>query len=482
MSSTIYGSRIFKGDVLLHGQKGVKFHDSDSSNFAYLKAPATISADFTLTLPADAGSANQVLSTNGSGVLSWATALTTALATGSILVGVGGVATASDTASQGDITASATGLNIKSDVIVNADINSAAAIAYSKLNLAGSIVNADVNASAGIAYSKLALSSSIVNADIASAAAIALSKLAALTASRALVSDGSGVISPSAVTSTELGYVSGVTSAIQTQFTGKQSTSEKGAANGYASLDSGGKVPVAQLPNSIMEYQGTYNASTNTPTLADGTGNQGDVYRVTVAGSQNFGSGSLTFVVGDYVIYNGTVWELAHSGADAVVSVNGSAGVVTVNAINELTGDVTTSAATQSQSKVATIANDAITTVKILNSAVTNAKVATGIDAAKLADGSVSNAEFQFINSVTSNVQDQLDARTKKFSATWANADGASKVVTHSLGSKDVIVQVYDLADDSQIEVDAIVRTSTSVVTLTASEAPAANWRVVVIG
>jgi hypothetical protein len=44
---------------------------------------------------------------------------------------------------------------IVDDSIVNADINSAAAIAYSKLNLAGSIVNADINASAAIAASKL---------------------------------------------------------------------------------------------------------------------------------------------------------------------------------------------------------------------------------------------------------------------------------------------------------------------------------------
>jgi len=43
-----------------------------------------------------------------------------------------------------------------------------------------------------------------------------------LTASRALVSDGSGKVAVSAVTSTELGYLTGVTSAIQTQFSNKQ--------------------------------------------------------------------------------------------------------------------------------------------------------------------------------------------------------------------------------------------------------------------
>jgi hypothetical protein len=61
--------------------------------------------------------------------------------------------------------------------IVNADVNASAAIVYSKLNLAGGILNADVNASAAIAYSKLNLAASIVNADVSASAAIAYSKL-----------------------------------------------------------------------------------------------------------------------------------------------------------------------------------------------------------------------------------------------------------------------------------------------------------------
>jgi len=60
-------------------------------------------------------------------------------------------------------------------------------------------------------------SNAVVNASVASGAAIAFSKMADLTASRALVSDGSGDVSVSAVTSTEAGYLDGVTSAIQTQ-------------------------------------------------------------------------------------------------------------------------------------------------------------------------------------------------------------------------------------------------------------------------
>ena len=45
------------------------------------------------------------------------------------------------------------------------------------------------------------------------------------------------------------------------------------------------------------------------------------------------------------------------------------------------------------------------------NSAVTNAKVANGIDAAKIADGTVSNAEFQYIGGLTSDAQTQINAK-----------------------------------------------------------------------
>ena len=79
--------------------------------------------------------------------------------------------------------------------------------------------------------------------------------------------------------------------------------------NGYAGLDGSGKILASVVPDSFVQYQGTWNASTNTPTLADGVGNQGDVYRTSVAGTQDLGSGNITFEVGDWVTYNGSIWE-----------------------------------------------------------------------------------------------------------------------------------------------------------------------------
>lgn len=83
--------------------------------------------------------------------------------------------------------------------------------------------------------------SNVDNADIKAAAAIALNKLAATTVSRALVSDGSGFVSPATTTAAEIGHVNGVTSAIQTQLDAKaddiSSRVEVQGHNGYGSTN-----------------------------------------------------------------------------------------------------------------------------------------------------------------------------------------------------------------------------------------------------
>ncbi len=125
---------------------------------------------------------------------------------------------------------------------------------------------------------------------------------------------------PHAVTKTEVG-LGNVTNDAQIP------TAEKGVANGVATLDAGSKLPSSQLPSSAIEFKGTWNASTNTPTLADGVGTSGDQYKVAVAGTQDLGSGSITFNIGDNAFYNGTIWEKVDH-TDAVGSVFGRIGLV----------------------------------------------------------------------------------------------------------------------------------------------------------
>lgn len=99
-------------------------------------------------------------------------------------------------------------------------------------------------------------------------------------------------------------------------------------ANGVASLNNAGVVPLSQLPSGLFIYKGTWNVTANTPTLINGTGTVGDVYVVTNGpASHDFGAGSISFVNGDRVSYNGTIWQ-KWSNSDQVVSVNGLQGVV----------------------------------------------------------------------------------------------------------------------------------------------------------
>ena len=102
-----------------------------------------------------------------------------------------------------------------------------------------------------------------------------------------------------------------------------------GAAGGVATLDGGGTVPTSQLPAAVLgalKYQGTWNASTNTPTLASGVGTQGYYYVVSVAGTTNL-DGIASWAVGDWAIFGTATWQKIDN-TDTVTSVNGYTGTV----------------------------------------------------------------------------------------------------------------------------------------------------------
>jgi len=117
----------------------------------------------------------------------------------------------------------------------------------------------------------------------------------------------------------------------------------RGAANGYASLDGDGRIPLAQIPESLLgalAFQGTWNATTNTPTIpAAAPGNAGHFYVVATAGSTSI-DGISSWAVGDWVLSNGATWEKIGN-TDSVSSVAGKTGAVTLVKADVGLGNVT---------------------------------------------------------------------------------------------------------------------------------------------
>lgn len=109
-----------------------------------------------------------------------------------------------------------------------------------------------------------------------------------------------------------------------------------GIANGAASLDSSGKVPVAQLPDSStggVIYLGTWNAATNTPTIVSGVGTKGYFYKVATAGS-TIVDGVSSWAIGDQIIFSGTVWQRVAETSAPVQSVNSKVGAVVLTRVD----------------------------------------------------------------------------------------------------------------------------------------------------
>lgn len=527
-------------------------------------------------------------------------------------------------------------------------------------NSISNIENADIKAGAAITRSKLA--SGTAYRIVANDASGVMSENAAITASRAVASDANGQLVASATTATELGYVSGVTSAIQTQI------------NALTSI-----VDNFEWQESALDY-------ITDNTAAPPTEVSGDRYVLSAAGGTPHADWDGADA-GDIVEFNGSTWVQTNPALGMFISIDdepnllyywggaawttksfesttASTGLVKVGVDIRLdassAGDgLGFSAGVLSVNTDDSTIEKSADTLRVKDAGITNAKVATGIDAAKLADGSVSNTEFQYISTLSSNAQDQLDgkqpldadltalaalasngmiartgagtvaARTitagtgisvadgdgvagnptisstitqytdemaqdavggiltdsskidftyddgapsitativagslvnadinasaaiaesklaldqatstlaqrdldnlqvaslaagsllvgssssavvnlsvgsngqvltvtggtptwetpasspvSTYKTGWLAAAGTTKVVTHNLGTKDVMVQIYDLDNDTQIQVDSIVRTDTNTVTLTSSEAPATQWRVLVI-
>jgi hypothetical protein len=144
---------------------------------------------------------------------------------------------------------------------------------------------------------------------------------------------------------------------------GTASTKDAGSALGVATLDAGGKVPVSELPAAVLgalSYQGTWNASTNSPTLTSSVGTKGYYYVVSVAGNTDL-NGITDWLVGDWAVFNGSVWQKVDN-TETVTSVNGQVGAVvltasSVGAVSSVSGTSPVDVATGTSTAVVSLAS-----------------------------------------------------------------------------------------------------------------------------
>jgi hypothetical protein len=211
-----------------------------------------------------------------------------------------------------------------------------------------------------------------------------------------------------------------VSNATQVSLDQKEDKVNKGQNGGYAGLDATGKVPLNQMPQSVLGanvYQGTWNAATNTPTIpAAALGNQGWYWVVSVAGSTNI-DGISTWAPGDWIISNGTAWERVIN-IDSVSSVNAMTGAVVVTKSHVGLGNVDNTSDATKNAAAATLTNKTLT-APVINSP-------TGLVKADVGLGNVDNTS---------------DATKNAAAATLTNKtiDGANNTLRVRLDTTDVV-------------------------------------------
>ena len=289
-----------------------------------------------------------------------------------------------------------------------------------------------------------------------------------LTASRALASSASGKVAVSAVTSTELGYVSGVTSAIQTQLGTKLTASNNlsdVSSTSTARTNLGLGTIATQNANNVAVTGGTITGLGDPSSTSDAaTKNYVDnlvaglrtraVARVASTTNVNISTGlengdtldGITLVTGNRVLLKDQS-TASQNGLYTVVASGAASRDTEYDTISELAGQLilvsegsthaddlflcttdtsaTLGSSTISYTQVFPSSGGTVTSVGLADAGsseftVTNSPVTgsgtiniavNSIAATKIGTGTVDNTEFGYLNGVTSAIQTQIDSK-----------------------------------------------------------------------
>lgn len=462
-SAAIAGTKISPdfGSQVISTAESLKFQETWAT---YLRAAQSgQTSDLTFTLPSSAGTAGYILSTDGNGNLSWTA------------VGAG--------------TVTSIGMSVPAEFSVSpASLTSSGTFTISKVSQTANQVYAGPTSGASAAPTFRTL----VSDDIPNG--IAATK----------VGDGT-------VSNAEFAYLGNVTSDIQIQLDGKQTldsdlTALAGlSSTGLISRTGSGTAAVRTITGDADITVTNGGGIAGNPTLAlSTTGVSGNSYgSATQVGTFTVDTrGRLTAAASTSIAIPSTqVTDFTEAAQDAVGSTLTDTSTIDLT-YTDAAGTI--EAAVKSDSLTNTHINSAAAiaysklalTGSILNADISgSAAIAYSKLAALMADraltsngsgvvtvSAVTATELGYVSGVTSAIQTQLNAITgRNYATDWITADGTTKAVTHSLGSLDVMVEIYDKTNGETIQVDTVIRTDTNTLTLTSTQAPgAAGWRVLI--
>lgn len=110
------------------------------------------------------------------------------------------------------------------------------------------------------------------------------------------------------------------------QITGSKISSMNANTDSFLKWDGGVWIPSSI--GGVLNYKGIWNAQQNVPVVSNAIGVKGDFYIVEATGTQDFGSGSVVYSPGDWILYNGNEWDRVNN-SNEVNSVFGRKGIIT---------------------------------------------------------------------------------------------------------------------------------------------------------
>lgn len=235
-----------------------------------------------------------------------------------------------------------------------------------------------------------------------------------LAVSRAVVSDASGKIAASTATATEVGYLSGVTSPIQTQIDAKQAAITGGASTISSSNLTGNRALASNASGKVI--------------VSDTTATElGYVHGVTSAiqtqinGKQPTVTGGASTITGSNLTTNRA---LTSNGSGKVDVSN-----TTATELGYVHG-VTSAIQTQLNGKQATVSGAATT---ITGSNLTASRALVSNSSGKVAVSAVTSTELGYLDGVTSNVQAQLNNKQATISGGASTITGSNLTANRAL-------------------------------------------------